>query len=108
MGRSVTLINGTNPTRDPDHGDIRWEKDRTEAVAEIAYRGEPSFSKRADGVATSLEAIVWVDSSESVTAGSDDDTSRATRIDVGGSTLVVRDVFDEDNGLLRCHCEVED
>lgn len=106
LGTDVTLVNGTNFRRD-DRNDPEWDDDQTATVAELVYRGSPSFASRADGVSKSIDVLAWVDESDPVTDGADDDQTRATRIDLQNETYVVRDTFDEHNGLVRCHCVKE-
>lgn len=108
VGRDVTIVNPTNPTRDPDHNDVRFQdENRTSTVAEVLERGSTEFQSRADGVSESTDAMVLVKDSETVTSGSDDQTTAATRIEDGSTTYVVRGTFPEENGLIMCHCQRE-
>lgn len=117
MGRSVTLVNQSaktdangDPKRD-SYNDVKWQsKDTTDTTAEVVYRGQQSFDRRADGIHEDIDALAWVsaDDSADVTDGDDDEATRATRIKVDNERYIVRQTFDEDNGLIRCHCRMED
>lgn len=108
VGRDVTIVNPTDPTRDPDHNDVRFQdENRTTTVAEILESGSAAFQNRADGISEDTDAMALVKDSETVTSGSDDQTTAATRIEDGGTTYVVRGTFEEDNGLILCHCHRE-
>lgn len=102
-----TDANG-DPVRD-SHGNIEWaSKSTTTVPGEITYRGTPGFQRRADGLDTDIDCLVWVsDDAVTFTDGSDDETTRATRVDADGETYRVVDVFDERNGRRRAHCEKE-
>jgi hypothetical protein len=115
LGRSLTLRNQSaktdnngDPVRD-DHGNIEWDSiTTTDVTGEIVFRGTPEFERRADGVDSNIDVVAFFDDSETVTDGSDDEATRATRIDDNGVRYVVRETFDEDNGLIRAHGERED
>lgn len=116
-GRSVTLVNQSaqtdnsgNPKRD-SYNNIKWDsKTTTDTTAELVYRGSKQFSHRADGIDKDIDVIAWLssDDSSNVTTGEDDDATRATRIKANGERYVVRDVFDDADGQLRCHGMKED
>lgn len=111
LGRDVDLVNPTTAQRDSDYGDVFWSSSNTSTTsAELVRRGQPSFDKRADGVDENIDVMVWVSTAETVRTGEGDDTTAATRVDTdqdGTTDLVVRDIFDEDNGLYRLHCKEE-
>lgn len=108
LGRDATLVNPSSPVRDDDHGDVHWQDEsRTETTIEIARRGEPAYQRRADGIEVDVDALLWVFDDAPVTDGADDDETAATRVEIGPEIYVVRDLYDEDNGLYRCHCSKE-
>lgn len=114
LGRDVTLVNQSaqvdgsgDPERD-DYGDIEWDTEQTSSItAELVSRGTPQFDRRADGIDDTTDIVAWVDDSETITDGSESGATRATRLEVTGERYVVRETFDEDNGLIRAHGEKE-
>jgi len=115
LADEVTLRNQTattdangDPIRD-DHGNIEWASaTETTVPSRVIMRGQPTFSRRADGIDDEIEGIALVSDQETVRDGSGGDADRATRITYGGETYAVRDVFDDSNGLLRAHLVHED
>jgi hypothetical protein len=115
LGQTVTVSNqsadtdGNGDTVRDDHGNIVWATATTTDVsAEIVQRGEPAFARRADGVDTDVDALIFVKNSVTIRDGESDEALRATRIDASGESYVVRDVHDENNGLVRAHAAKED
>lgn len=114
-GQSATLANQEAQTdangdiiRD-SYNDPEWKSpSETVTKATLVQRGAPNFTKRADGVSEDIDAIVRLDSSESVTDGGDSDGTKATRIKAGGATYVVRSEYITSDGLRECHCTRED
>lgn len=92
-----------------EHGNIRWEdKTTTDVSGEVTTRGQSTFARRASGIDRDIDAIIWIsDPSVTFTSAEDIRTQKATRISAIGKTFKVREVFDEQNGRLRGHVEVE-
>lgn len=120
VGREVDLVNATNPTRDPDHNDIRWtDEDRTTVKGEVVESGTPEFERLASGVDSNVDAMIYVPSQAAygaaygtdygapLTTGSGDQTTPATCIEVDGITFVVRETIPTGTGRTRCHCVKE-
>lgn len=113
-GRTITLINRTaqttngSPDRD-DHGNIKWDSEsKTDTSGSLVYRGSPKFQRRADGIDIEVDVIAYVPDDQPVYDGEDDEERRSTRIEVNGERYVVRQTFDENNGVIRCHGVKED
>ena len=118
LGRDVTLVNPSQPTRDPDHGDMYWASETTtDTQAVISFRGSPSYASAARGVDITADAIAQL-SDEHVTngelqTGDDSDDKAATRITSGTNqletVLVVRRLTAlDDDGTVHAFCELED
>lgn len=111
----VTLENQvaqTDGSGDPlldEHGNIKWaDKTTTDVPGEISTRGTPNYTRRADGIDTEVDAIVWIsDPNVTFTSGEDSRTQKATRVVVNGRRYKVLEVYDERNGRLRGHVQVE-
>lgn len=103
------VVDGSgDPTLD-EHGNIVWDEPVTSQVAgEIVYRGDPQFSRRADGIDRNVTAMIWVSDPDVIFTDANNDRSRrATRVVEDDVTYVIREVFDEKNGRRRGHA-VED
>lgn len=114
-GQSVTLVNqeaqtdgSGNIVRD-SYNDPEWkDPTQTGTKASLVQRGTPDFAKRADGVSEEIDVIVRLDPNDPVTDGSDDEGTKATRIELDSATYVIRSSYIASDELRECHCKRED
>lgn len=114
-GQPVTLVNQEaqtdadgNIVRD-SYNDPAWkDPTRTDTMASVVQRGEVTFNKRADGLNGEIDGVIRLDPNDTVTDGSDDEGTKATRIEEDGTTWVVRAEYIAADGLRECRCVRED